>query len=442
MREIDNLARDMLDAGKTELYLAMRYLYPALDAMQAEEDLRINWIGTDGKKLIYLPILLRERYKENPVLLNRAILHSLLHLLFSHLHLQKDHEPARWQLAADITCECLIDGIELPVTMIMIPEEKERFEKELLEQLQIISVQGVYQYLGRLPDTRIARLEELFHVDDHSFWPQENPEEPSGERRRREQEEQKLWEEIREKVQSDAETYGRTIGIEKTRLFQAVFFENGRRHSYRTFLRRFARPREQMRLDLDAFDYGYYTYGLTLYGNMPLIEEPEYKEQMKIRSFAIAFDTSGSCSKEQILQFLQQTMDFFLPGEDGRTEYFAKNTTCILIQCDNQIQDIRVIRNPEELQAYLQAFRIAGRGGTDFRPVFDLLRQMQATGQIAKLEGLIYFTDGYGIYPQEKPAYPTAFAFPEGTEAAGNAPWRSGIFPSWAIHTEIGESNI
>ena len=43
---------------------------------------------------------------------------------------------------------------------------------------------------------------------------------------------------------------------------------------YRAFLRRFAVPREVMAVDGDAFDYIFYTYGLRLYGNMPLVEPP------------------------------------------------------------------------------------------------------------------------------------------------------------------------
>ena len=47
---------------------------------------------------------------------------------------------------------------------------------------------------------------------------------------------------------------------------------------YRAFLRRFAAPREVVAVDGDAVDYGFYSYGLRLYGNMPLVEPLEYKD--------------------------------------------------------------------------------------------------------------------------------------------------------------------
>ena len=34
-----------------------------------------------------------------------------------------------------------------------------------------------------------------------------------------------------------------------------------------------------MHVDMDSFDYGFYNYGMTVYGNMPLIEELEYREE-------------------------------------------------------------------------------------------------------------------------------------------------------------------
>ena len=47
---------------------------------------------------------------------------------------------------------------------------------------------------------------------------------------------------------------------------------NRERHDYAEFLKRFATLHERMRVNPDEFDYIYYTYGLELYGNMPLVE--------------------------------------------------------------------------------------------------------------------------------------------------------------------------
>ena len=58
---------------------------------------------------------------------------------------------------------------------------------------------------------------------------------------------------------------------------------NRTRTNYADFLRMFSRMGEDMRLNDDEFDYVYYMYGLSRYGNMPLIEPLEYKESRRVR---------------------------------------------------------------------------------------------------------------------------------------------------------------
>lgn len=54
---------------------------------------------------------------------------------------------------------------------------------------------------------------------------------------------------------------------------------------------------------------------------------------------------------------------------------------------------------------------IKGLGGTDFRPVFGRVNKMIAEREFTNLKGLIYFTDGYGDFPEKMPDYKTAFVF-------------------------------
>ena len=79
----------------------------------------------------------------------------------------------------------------------------------------------------------------------------------------------------------------------------------------REFLRKFAVFHEELAVDDDSFDYNFYTYGLRLYGNMPLIEPLESKEVKKIEEFVIVIDTSMSCSGELVQRFLEETYGLF-----------------------------------------------------------------------------------------------------------------------------------
>lgn len=84
-----------------------------------------------------------------------------------------------------------------------------------------------------------------------------------------------------------------------------------------------------------------------------------------------------------------------------------------ILQCDEQVQADRLITCREEMDAYMRDFSIIGQGGTDFRPAFEYVNQMLTAGAFKKLRGLLYFTDGEGIYPVKRPVYDTAFVFVE-----------------------------
>lgn len=169
----------------------------------------------------------------------------------------------------------------------------------------------------------------------------------------------------------------------------------------------------------DEFDYIYYTYGLSRYGNMPLVEPLEYKDANKIKDFVIAIDTSASCRGELVQAFLKKTYQIMRQGEN----FFSKINVHI-IQCDNEVQSDTKITCPEDFDRFLSSGKLRGFGSTDFRPVFDYVETLKQEGEFDNLKGLLYFTDGYGIYPGQMPDYDTAFIFlSEDYDAPDVPPW-------------------
>ena len=65
----------------------------------------------------------------------------------------------------------------------------------------------------------------------------------------------------------------------------------------------------------------------------------------------------------------------------------------------------------EEWKRYSRNIKIQGRGGTDFRPVFEYIETLKQKKKLKHLKGLIYFSDGDGIFPNQEPDYETAFVF-------------------------------
>lgn len=65
--------------------------------------------------------------------------------------------------------------------------------------------------------------------------------------------------------------------------------------------------------------------------------------------------------------------------------------------------------NLEEFQWYLDHLELYGGGGTDFRPALRRIDELVESGELPHLGGVLYFTDGYGVFPEREPAYPVAF---------------------------------
>ena len=199
------------------------------------------------------------------------------------------------------------------------------------------------------------------------------------------------------------------------------------RRSYKEFLRRFAVLREEVHADYDSFDMGYYAYGLSLYGNMPLIEPLETRETYKIRDFVIVLDTSYSVSGELVEHFLQETFTILTESDS----FFVRNKIRI-IQCDDSVKTDEEITDEKQIKPLLNKFTLVGGGGTDFRPAFSYVRDLLDKGELKNMCGLIYFTDGKGIFPAKCPSYKCAFVSVGAYE--GNE------VPPWAMKVELEET--
>lgn len=141
----------------------------------------------------------------------------------------------------------------------------------------------------------------------------------------------------------------------------------------------------------------------------------------RIEDFVLVIDTSMSCSVELVKRFLRETY-----GVLSESESYFRKINVHIIQCDDQVRSDAVIRDREQMEAYMEHFAVAGFGGTDFRPAFEYVERLREQGQFTRLRGLLYFTDGKGIYPVKMPPYDTAFVFVQDQYEDVSA-------PSWAI---------
>ena len=103
-----------------------------------------------------------------------------------------------------------------------------------------------------------------------------------------------------------------------------------------------------------------------------------------------AFDTSGSMSDEDLRKALTEL--YFLGQK-------FKNLDIDVIMCDCIIH--KVLKMNTQNREKFRRVEMNGRGGTDFRPVFDWIKRKRFND----FDCLIYFTDGYGDFPKTDPGY-------------------------------------
>ena len=560
------MGKKILDASRTELYLSMRFLGPALHSLGFVMDLSTTSVGTDAAYIRFNPNYLFRLYVDRPRLLNRTYLHMVLHCVFRHMFTDREKEDLElWDLACDIAVDSIIDSMDYYAVSELTTEFRQRWYSRLEEEIKVLTAERIYQYFRERKRNYMEELQlaAAFAMDDHSFWermedgeeeneesgdrkdstardengedparpdenrdapdrPDENrddqdsrgkndrdpagqnddredpdrqrkdrddpgrqkdkghdagrkgnrdperkdpgqsgnrdPEEkapghsrnsdpersdpgdrttpPAGGRRRQDrvphlkkknpEELEGEWKVTSKRMEAELLATGKEASRDRGSLDRILAISNRRRTDYREFLRRFAILREVTTIDPDSFDYGFYNYGLEIYGNMPLIEENEYREMNQIRTLVIAIDTSASCQDTLVQRFLNETAAVLR----SIGQFFASSAVWI-VECDEHVQHTVLIREPEDLERYAEKFHVKGGFGTDFRPVFAWVEDMRRTGQIRDMEGLMYFTDGMGVYPDRSTDYDTAFVFFNDEELDDTR------VPDWAVRLYI-----
>lgn len=484
--QMAEIAREILVLSRNTLLVNLRFLDAAISRFKYIPIMDFTWM-TDGQHILYNRQHIINIYKvakENPT---RDYLHIIMHCIFRHMYVEPKINHTYWDLACDIAVENAITDLGLKIVSTEREQGQKQYIRDLKRKMKYLTAEKIYSYLqSAAPDEeQLAKLRKLFYADEHDIWymseedakaqmqsmgdrvNSEGQQEPYGQEKSSEQhkpdgqqesdgqrehdgqqesngqQEQndskkensreamsKEWQEISERIQMDLETFSKQRGLRAGAMSQNLAAVNREKYDYTSFLKKFAVLGETMKINDDEFDYIFYTYGMKLYGKMPLIEPLEYKETKRIREFVIAIDTSGSTSNGLAQRFVQKTYNIL-----KSTESFFSKINLHIIQCDADIQEDAKITCQDDFDKYLKTMRLRGMGGTDFRPVFSYVETLRQSREFTNLKGLIYFTDGYGEFPKRKPDYDTAFVFVEDD-------YHVPAVPPWAIKLVLQSSEI
>lgn len=440
------IGSSILRAARDELYLGMRFLDVALSSFSYQMDGSIHGFGTDGREIYFQPQMLGGLYKENRILVNRGYLHMVFHCTFRHFawrgagrnigagysagennaDSEKTIEERLRDLSCDIAVEHIIDGMNYRSIRFSRSLLRRETYRLLEKEGKTLNAQRIYKILSgwNLSEKDFVNLELEFRTDDHKYWECKKPDQKPNPMLSRK------WGEINDGIETDLETFSQEAGERDGDFLEQIKTENRSKYDYREFLRKFAVFHEELAVDDDSFDYNFYTYGLRLYGNMPLIEPLESKEVKKVEEFVIVIDTSMSCSGELVRKFLEETY-----GVLSENESFFTKINVHIIQCDEKVHTDKKITSQEEMKDYMEHLELYGDGGTDFRPAFEWVDRLLDQHEFHNLKGLIYFTDGFGIYPQKMPPYKTAFVFMQDN-------YRDVDVPVWAMKLILDEDDL
>lgn len=420
-QQIESLAAEILRLAHDGILINMRFLDVALSKLKLECRQQTGAHLFDGATLYYDPVRLLRQYKVSANYAARLYLHTLLHCIFFHSSGTDKLNRLYWDMATDIAVENTILDIDLHLTKLQTDDTLRNRLEILKKQAGGLTAEKIYRHF-RVEEPSEKAVEDwhkLCHYDEHIYWDKREELELS----------QEEWRKVSERIKADLKSFSRDKNSAES--MEQNLKEATREHyDYAGFLKKFMVMGESIQVNDDEFDYIYYTYGLDTYGNMPLVEPLEYKDSNKIRDFVIALDTSASCRGEIVQAFLQKTYNIMQDAES----FFTKINVHI-IQCDSKVQQDIKITEREEFNQFMEQGKFTGFGSTDFRPLFSYVEELREKGELPGLKGLLYFTDGYGIYPEQMPDYDVAFVFLHDDE---NAP----KVPPWAIRLVLEEEEM
>lgn len=329
------------------------YLAASLEPVE-RPDMKPPTMGTDGTHLFYHP-----DFVNNTPLAELAgvIAHEIVHIICNHIPRCQTREPQRWNIAADFVDNDLVfkDGFRLPQGCL----HDDAFVNR--------EVEAVY---NELP---IQWVQASVTLDSHEEWEGWGEGQGEGQGEGKGEGTSDLSQQWRERV-AQAATQARMRGKVPAHIETLVGDILQPRLDWKTIL-------SDMVTSCAKSDFclmppnkkhlyrGFYLPGMT---------------GTEIR-IAVAIDSSGSITNEEIQEFLSEVQ--------GICESYDDYTIWLYV-CDARIHQRLELHLGDPLPK-----TVLGRGGTDFREPFLEAAEKPITS-------LVYFTDLYGTFPEKEPYYP------------------------------------
>lgn len=311
--------------------------------------------ATDGERVYLNPEVAASL---PPDILDGLLLHEVLHAALSHVERRGPREKGRWNRAADLIVNGMVDAAGLPT-----PQGSRRDE-----HLERLSVEEVYTALEGEAADEDGEGDDLLDAP-----PGDAPSKPGKPGRQVAREWQQALAQARSVEAMSGEHGHDPLGMHRELQRLAPARLDWRAHLWR-FLARTP-------VDFGGFDRRFVGRGL-------------YLEALddEMLTALVAVDTSGSVDDDAVRALVGEVQGVLGAYPHVRATLYYADTEAY---------------GPFELRPGDDIPPPRGGGGTDFRPIFALAEEHEP-------DVLIYLTDGYGDFPDVPSATPTLWVVPPG----------------------------
>ena len=352
--------------------------------LEPTDDKWCSTAATDGDKIYYNRKFF-ESFPEAKRLdyIQFVLAHEVGHCIFKHMERLGGREKNKWNIATDAVINQTLVDQQPPFQMPVLTKKDNgiEFQGILDEKWRGLAAEEVYKLLK---DT--VKYQKF---DEHCYG--------KGGKGQKDDEGKPVfrhdardWGEAVERAAAVAKSQGNLpAGLDRLVKFLKP------RISWKTVLNTFvdtiSKTDYNMRIpNRRAIVHGYYA---------PALHQPELGE------IAVAIDSSGSIDEQQFSQFVGEL-------QGVRDAYDCTVHTYI---CDAEVHHYKVFLPGEPLQ-----LKLAGGGGTDFRPVFSRIKK-----DCPNIKCLLYLTDAWGSFPEKKPDYPVLWIL---TKEHGAVPFGQQVY--------------
>ncbi len=348
--------KEKLEKAKAKLMLEHPYFGSIASALEIKTNDNIESFSSDGNRFEYNDEYLADLNVQE---IEFALANSAMHYALSHKNRINQRNDWLWQLATDYSINSML------VKNDMFPPERinlqSRFDDMYAEEIYAI-----------LED----EIDEKEYTEQEEKFQQSKKEQVSPDDK--ESIDEEFLNQINQKIKEQGE-----LPKDFKRHFPELFMDT---IDWRAELHRYLNVHAKEDYQFFPPNKKYIHQGFAL---------PSLKSELL--KIVVAIDTSGSIDTDLLATFFshfQSIMESFRSYEID------------LIECDAKIQEHRVFYPGDMIE-----YKAIGGGGTDFRPLFEYVDR-----EIPDAKIVIYFTDGFGTFPQFRPIHDTLWVMPEEIE--------------------------